>query len=231
MGELPITNPKSKIECPMQENLQNTAQKSQLLEKVEIASVVGSIGGAIVSIFVNQVAVAAIPLSVTVALNLANRRMLLESMKQNNYAAIASVIQNSSQTQTKLDFLAEQQASFEQQTDNKHTELQGGFSLLDAQLQQLTNNFSFERDTFNQAIAQLQQQDSQTGANLQTLHEQLEKLQQQTVKVELDREGRRFDLRESRRTQHGVYTGPDLAETAWWRLRDHGRSRPGRAPE
>jgi hypothetical protein len=34
---------------------------------------------------------------------------------------------------------------------------------------------------------------------------------------------RKFDLLESRRTQHGVYTGPDLAETAWWRLRDHRR--------
>jgi hypothetical protein len=31
---------------------------------------------------------------------------------------------------------------------------------------------------------------------------------------------RRFDLFESRRTQHGVYTGLDIAETAWWRLRD-----------
>ena len=31
---------------------------------------------------------------------------------------------------------------------------------------------------------------------------------------------RRFSLTESRRTPHGVYTGLDLAETAWWRLRD-----------
>jgi hypothetical protein len=31
---------------------------------------------------------------------------------------------------------------------------------------------------------------------------------------------RRFDLRESRRTAHGVYTGLDIAETAWWRLRE-----------
>ena len=31
---------------------------------------------------------------------------------------------------------------------------------------------------------------------------------------------RRFSLTESRRTQHGVYTGLDIAETAWWRLRD-----------
>ncbi|WIB58694.1 hypothetical protein DEJ13_09405 [Curtobacterium sp. MCLR17_007] len=31
---------------------------------------------------------------------------------------------------------------------------------------------------------------------------------------------RRFSLVESRRTPHGVFMGVDLAETAWWRLRD-----------
>ncbi|MDM7890245.1 hypothetical protein [Curtobacterium caseinilyticum] len=36
---------------------------------------------------------------------------------------------------------------------------------------------------------------------------------------------RRFSLTESRRTQHGVYTGLDLAETAWWRLQDRPRGR------
>ncbi|MBF4581374.1 hypothetical protein ITJ54_01685 [Curtobacterium sp. VKM Ac-2865] len=34
---------------------------------------------------------------------------------------------------------------------------------------------------------------------------------------------RRFSLVESRRTAHGVYTGLELAETAWWRLRDNRR--------
>lgn len=167
----------------MQENLQNPDQKSQLLEKVEIASVVGSIIGAVASVALNQAAVAAIPLSVTVALNLAHRRVLLESMKQNNYAAIAQVIQESVKTQTRLESLAEQQAQFVQQTHNKHTELHGGFSLLDEQLQQLTNNFSSSQDTNNQAIAQLKQEDSSTCAKLETLNEQLEKLQQQTDKL------------------------------------------------
>ncbi|MBT2503163.1 hypothetical protein [Curtobacterium sp. ISL-83] len=36
---------------------------------------------------------------------------------------------------------------------------------------------------------------------------------------------RRFSLTESRRTQHGVYTGLEIAETAWWRLRDPDRRR------
>ena len=168
----------------MQENLQNPNPKSQLLEKVEIASVVGSVIGAIASVGLQMSpAVAAIPLSVTVALNLANRRLLLESMQQSNYAAIATVIQESVKTQTKLESLADQQAGFEQQTHNKHTELHGGFSLLDEQLKQLTINFSSSQDTNNQAIAQLKHEDSSTSAKLETLNEQLEKLQQQTDKL------------------------------------------------
>ncbi|WP_066519048.1 hypothetical protein [Curtobacterium ammoniigenes] len=35
---------------------------------------------------------------------------------------------------------------------------------------------------------------------------------------------RRFSLIESHRTAHGVYTGPELAETAWWRLQEHRRA-------
>jgi tetratricopeptide (TPR) repeat protein len=167
----------------MQENLQNPDQKSQLLEKVEIASVVGSVIGAVASVALNQAAVAAIPLSVTVALNLAHRRILLESMKQNNYAAIAQVIQENVKTQIRLESLTEQQAQFEQQTHNKHTELHGGFSLLDEQLKQLTNNFSSSQDTNNQAIAQLKQEDSDTCAKLEPLNVRQEKLQQQTDKL------------------------------------------------
>ena len=34
---------------------------------------------------------------------------------------------------------------------------------------------------------------------------------------------RRFSLAEAGRSEHGVYTGPELAETAWWRLRDRRR--------
>jgi len=44
------------------------------LDIVETVSVIGSIGGAIASLVFNQVALASIPLSMSVALNLLNRR-------------------------------------------------------------------------------------------------------------------------------------------------------------
>ncbi|HCF28087.1 MAG TPA: hypothetical protein DEV81_12990, partial [Cyanobacteria bacterium UBA11049] len=101
----------------------------------------GSIIGAIASVVFNQAAIAAIPLSVTVAINLANRRIFLESMKQNNYTAIALVIQENVKTQSRLESLAEQQAGFEQLSNQHHTELNGGIALIEERLQQLTNNF------------------------------------------------------------------------------------------
>jgi tetratricopeptide (TPR) repeat protein len=167
----------------MQENLQAANQKSQLLEKVEIASIAGSVIGAVASVVLNQAAIAAIPLSVTVALNLANRRMLLESMKQGNYAAIAQVIQENVKTQSRLESLAEQQAGFEQLTNQQHAELNGGISLVDERIQQLTNNFRQTQDSNHQSLTNLEQADSATLIELENLSQQIEKLQQQTDKL------------------------------------------------
>lgn len=167
----------------MPENLQAANQKSQLLEKVEIASVAGSIIGAIASVVFQQAAVAAIPLSVTMALNLANRRIFLESMKQNNYAAIAQVIQDNVKTQNRLESLAEQQAGFEQLTNQQHAELNGGISLVDERVQQLTNNFRQTQDSNHQSLANLEHADSATLVELEMLSQQLEKLQQQSDRL------------------------------------------------
>lgn len=168
----------------MQENLQAANQKSQLLEKIEIASVVGSVIGAIASVIPGMpTAVAAIPLSVTVAVNLANRRILLESMKQNNYAAIAQVIQENVKTQSRLESLTEQQAGFERLSNLHHTELNGGIALIDERLQQLTNNFRQTQDSNHQSLTNLEHTDSATLVELENLSQQIEKLQQQTDKL------------------------------------------------
>jgi len=59
---------------------------------VETVSVVGSIGGSIASIFINQAALAAIPLSITVMLNLVNRRLQIEALSKTNQSAISQLI-------------------------------------------------------------------------------------------------------------------------------------------
>jgi tetratricopeptide (TPR) repeat protein len=132
----------------------------------------------------NQAAVAAIPLSVTVALNLTNRRILLDHMKQHNLAAIAQVLQEQVKTQSNLERLSEELGAFEQQTEKKHGEAQTGIKLLDEHLQLTNNNLQQAQDQNQQSIAQLQQQDaniqSQLQVQLETLNQQLDQLQQQT---------------------------------------------------
>jgi tetratricopeptide (TPR) repeat protein len=168
----------------MQDNFTAPTNKYPWLEKVEIASVIGSIGGAIAAVVVNQAAVAAIPLSVTVALNLTNRRILLDHLKQHNLATIAQVLQEQVTTQSNLERLSEELGAFEQQTEQKHGEAQTGIKLLDEHLQLTNNNLQQAQDQSQQSIAQLQQQDvniqTQLQTQLETLNQQLEQLQQQT---------------------------------------------------
>jgi tetratricopeptide (TPR) repeat protein len=104
------------------------------LDIVEILSVLGSIGGSIASVVTQQVVFASIPLSLSVTLNLVNRRRLLDEtnqsnqtaiaqlvqenneIKQSNQTAIASFVQQNGETQTKLATLTEQLAEVQQLT-------------------------------------------------------------------------------------------------------------------
>lgn len=163
------------------------SQKYQWLEKVEAISALGSIGGAVASVVINNAAFAAIPLSVSIALNLLNRRLLLDSIKQNNLITIGQLIQEQVTTQTDLEMLTQQVADFEQQTDKKHSEAQASLRLLDSQVQQINISFNQAQDINNQAIAQFKQENIVTQIQLQTqlktLSEQIEQLQQQSTHV------------------------------------------------
>jgi len=86
------------------------------LDIVEILSVLGSIGGSIASVVTQQVVFASVPLSLSVALNLVNRRQILDEIKQSNQTAIAQIMQENVETQAKLGTLTEQLAEVQQLT-------------------------------------------------------------------------------------------------------------------
>lgn len=102
----------------MQEHLKapSNIKNYQWLEIVETLSMVGSIGGSIASVISQQVVFASIPLSLSVALNLVNRRRLLDEINQSNQTAIAQIVQESGETQVKLGTLTEQLAEVQQLT-------------------------------------------------------------------------------------------------------------------
>jgi tetratricopeptide (TPR) repeat protein len=69
------------------------ASPSSWMDGLELCSVVVSIGGAVAAAAMQQVAVAAIPLSLTAALNLANRKRLINELANAQAATAAQVVQ------------------------------------------------------------------------------------------------------------------------------------------
>jgi len=128
---------------------------------VETVSVVGSIGGSIASIFINQAALAAIPLSITVMLNLVNRRLQIEALSKTNQSAIAQLIQEDVKTLEKVE------------SNNQHI----------VQLQQLTLDYpqvktnvqehSQSIQTSQTDISYLLQEQSEAQGKIQAIKEQL----------------------------------------------------------
>lgn len=134
---------------------------------VETVSVVGSIGGSIASIFINQAALAAIPLSITVMLNLVNRKLQLEAMSKNNQSAISQLIPAV-------------------ETNNQQI----------AQLQQITIDYpqvksniqehSQSIQTNQSEISHLRQEQSETQAKIHTINEQLTRSDQDFSQLKRD---------------------------------------------
>lgn len=129
------------------------------LDVVEALSVLGSIGGSIASVVFQEVVFASIPLSLSVALNLANRRRLLDAINQSNQTAIAHLTQQNVATQTELGTLTEQLT----------------------EVRQLTTDMG--QSISNLSIAHLTQQNVETQAKLGTLTEQLIEVRQLTTNL------------------------------------------------
>lgn len=132
----------------MQSSL-NTKDRSGL-DLVETLAVVGSIGGSIASIFINQAALASIPLSITVMLNLVNRRIQLEAAAKTNVSAIAQIMPAVEANNQQISQLQQQvKSNFEehsQQLQNamlqSQSETQGKFEAIGVQLTQSNSDLS-----------------------------------------------------------------------------------------
>lgn len=151
----------------MSENLNPSNTKSRAwLEIVETLSVVGSVGGSIAAAVTNQVALASIPLSVSVMLNLVNRRLQLEAMNKSSQSAIAQLIAEDVKTLAKVDANSEQIADLHQLTFD--------YKQVRSNVQQ--NADSIQSNT--KAIAQIVQEQAETEAKLIAINTHIEQLQQ-----------------------------------------------------
>lgn len=150
----------------MSENLTGNHKSHAWLDIVETLSVVGSVGGSIAAAVTNQVALASIPLSVSVMLNLVNRRMQLEAMTKNQQSAIAQLIQEDVKTLAKVDANSEQIADLQQLTFD--------YKQVRSNVQQNADSIQSNK----QAIAQIVQQQAETEARLIHINAQIEQLLQ-----------------------------------------------------
>lgn len=153
------------------------------LDIVETLSVIGSIGGAVASLVFQQIALVFIPLSVSVALNLLNRRWLLDASSQNNQTAIAQIGRDNFKTQEQVGTLASQLTQLQQLTtkNNGEQEQFGTFTKQLVQLQQLTTDLSQSQNNYHLAIAQVRQENGEIQQQVGMFTQQLAELQQLTT--------------------------------------------------
>lgn len=94
----------------------SNSQNKNWLEIAEAVSVIGSFGGSVASLISQNILFASLPLSVCVALNLANRRRPIDLITQENQKAIATIIEQNREEQTNL---SKQLQQIEQFTDDR----------------------------------------------------------------------------------------------------------------
>ncbi len=120
------------------------------LEIAEVVSLIGSVGGSVVSLVANNFLFASLPLSVCVALNLVNRRRLVNLVTQENQQAIATIVEQNQAEQINLFKQWQQlQQSTDQQLAQKTKDSQTNVTTLSTQIKK-TEQLIFELNKLTQ---------------------------------------------------------------------------------
>jgi tetratricopeptide (TPR) repeat protein len=106
---------------------------SSWLDSLELASIVVSVGSSIILTLTQQAALATIPLSFTAAINLANRKRLINAVMDSQQAATAQLVIQAQQQATQNQTYQTQFAA----VDAQFTEMQGLSAAFSQQLQEL----------------------------------------------------------------------------------------------
>lgn len=153
------------------------SNKSNLPDILDIVSVVGAIGGTVASLATQQVVFAAAPLSLSIALNVFNRRQMMNEIAQQQQGAIAHL---SGQVSNVQNSLTEQLNQLHQksvaQLDRKAQTQQATFETLCGQFGEI-----------QQLVANLSQETQQLKASTETMeaqHKQMEEVVQEMREIQ-----------------------------------------------
>jgi tetratricopeptide (TPR) repeat protein len=148
--------------------METNTSKFTSFDWVEALAILGSAGGAIAGAMMQNVAIAAVPLSLTAAINLANRKSAMNAMLNQQQAAIAHVTE---QQQVAVDQLNQQhQSAMSHWTEQYKTHQ----STLDVLAKQIAENHRFSQDEMSQLQAKDQemlQAQQQTAQRVQWLQD------------------------------------------------------------
>ena len=140
------------------ETLSNSQSNNYWMDVAETASVFGSIGGSVASIFFKEIFLASIPLSICVALNLVNRKRIISLTTAENKKAIAELAQQNQESHSNL--------------SQKLTQLQQSINNQLAQYQTDQNKQLQKLDTdFNERTQELQQQKDELAIKVEYLNQ------------------------------------------------------------
>ncbi|MGR3279750.1 hypothetical protein ACSYAD_32345, partial [Acaryochloris marina NIES-2412] len=145
--------------------IEGETSPSHWLDIVETLAVVSTIGGAIVATVSQQIAMAAIPLSLTATLNLANRRRQMGALIENQRHEITYLMQYS-QDSVQADLSGIKQTGEVIQSQIEQLSQQGIESL------QTISTLASKTEQFEAEITTLQQSQEHSQTNLNALSEQ-----------------------------------------------------------
>ncbi len=117
-------------QLPIKTNIQD----NHWLNIAEVVSVVGSIGGTVASIYLEKIFLASVPLSACVALNLINRKRLINLVTVENNKAIAQLIQHN---QNDHGNLIEQMMEIQRSASEQKTQYDADYQNMSQQLTQV----------------------------------------------------------------------------------------------
>ena len=143
------------------ETISNSQSNNYWFDVAETASVIGSIGGSVASIFFKELFIASIPLSICVALNLVNRKRILSQTTAETKKAIAELTQQNQESYSN----SSQKLVSLQQSHNSHVaKYQTDQNILSEKINKLNADF-------NERTQELQRQKDELANKVEYLNQ------------------------------------------------------------
>ncbi len=141
------------------ETISTSQSNSHWLDVAETVSIIGSVGGAVASIFIEKIFLASIPLSICVALNLVNRKRILSLTTAETQKVIAELAQQNQDNHT--DF-SQKLTQLQQSISNQLAKYQNDQNILSQQINKLNTDLQ-------NSTQKLQKQENELATKIEYL--------------------------------------------------------------